>query len=348
MTDEFVKQFFQENFSFTPENLKSGENSVSFQYNGYRIRFPKKESSIQDYKKEAYISQYIKEKAHDLVIPVVEIREKNGQKFSVHQEIAGKTLIGRLPEDKDNMHFESLSQAERKNLARDIGIFLSKLHNISLQDADTEIIKSKRMGIQAEKAADFVNKNKTLYNSLGIKYEPVKTNKEDLVLSHNDFHGGNFILDEGNKFKGAIDLGEAGINYRYKDFISLYSGYGRGFIRDVVSSYNKNSNTPISMEELDFHYLNEIADFIHYARKPEYTEKAPQLQKMFNKCIHDYQDDKVQENIEIRLTKVRQKITENKFSLKTRAELHSIPHKPQTATINSQILQLCQGKQQNN
>ena len=48
MTDEFVVQFFQENFSYTPENLKSGENSVSFQHNGYRIRFPKKESSIQD------------------------------------------------------------------------------------------------------------------------------------------------------------------------------------------------------------------------------------------------------------------------------------------------------------
>lgn len=344
MTDEFVRQFFQENFSFTPENLKSGENSVSFQHNGYRIRFPKKESSVQDYKKEAYISQYIKEKAPDLVIPIVEVKEKNGQKFSVHQEIIGKTLIGRLPEDKDNMHFESLSQTERKNLARDIGMFLSKLHNISLQDADTEIIKSKLLGIQAEETADFMNQNKTLYNSLGIKYEPVKTNKEDLVLSHNDFHGGNFILDEENKFKGAIDLGETGINYRYKDFMSLYSGCGRGFIRDVISSYNENSNTPISMEELDFHYLNKIADFTHYALKPEYAEKAPQLKKMFDKYIADYQDDKVQENNEIQLTKVRQKITENKSSPITKAQLHN---KPRTITINPLMLQLRQRKKQN-
>lgn len=341
MTDDFIKQFFQENFSFTPENLKSGENSVSFQYNGYRIRFPKKESSIEDYKKEAYISQYIKEKAPDLVIPSVEVKEKNGQKFSVHQEIVGKTLIERLPEDKDNMHFESFSPTERKNLARDIGIFLSKLHNISLQDADTEIIKSKQMGIQAEETADFMDKNKTLYNSLGIKYEPVKTNKEDLVLSHNDFHGGNFILDEENKFKGAIDLGETGINYRYKDFMSLYSGYGRGFIRDVVSSYNENSNTPISMEELDFHYLNKIADLAHYAQKPEYTEKAPQLQKIFDKCIADYQEDKVQENNERRLTKVRQQIKVNKSAPKA-------PYKPQTITINPQMLQLYQKEKQNN
>lgn len=353
-TDEFVVQFFQENFSYTPENLKSGENSVSFQHNGYRIRFPKKESSVQDYEKEAYISRYITEKSADLVIPLVEIKEKNGQKFSVHQEIEGKTLIGRLPEDKDNIHFESLSNSERKKLAKDIGVFLAKLHNVSLQDADSEIIKSKQMGIQAEDNPDFIEKNKTLYRDLAIQYNPVKTNQEDLVLSHNDFHGGNFIVDEKNNFKGAIDLGEAGINYRYKDFMSLYSSYGRGFIRDVVSSYNENSTTSISMEELDFHYLNKVADFAHYAARPEYAEKSPQLQKMFDKCISDYKSDKFQENVEKELAKTRQKISENKSPSKTIAELRGIysttkaPYKPQTIEINPDTLRLYQSRKQNN
>ncbi|MBP3547015.1 MAG: phosphotransferase [Alphaproteobacteria bacterium] len=308
--NEFIVQFFQENFSYTPENLKSGENSVSFQYNGYRIRFPKKESSVQDYEKEAYISQYIAKKSPDLDVPIVEVKERNGKKFSVHKEIEGKTLIGKLPEDKDNIHFESLSQTERKKLAKDIGVFLAKLHNISLQDADSEIVKSKQMGIQAEEHPNFIEKNEVLYRDLGIEYRPIKMNKEDLVLSHNDFHGGNFILDEENNFKGAIDLGEAGINYRYKDFMSLYSSYGREFIRDVVSSYNENSATSISMEELDFHYLNKVADFAHYAAKPEYKEKSSQLQKIFDKCINDYRTDvnRVREKDE--LTKSRQKITE--------------------------------------
>lgn len=351
--DEFVVQFFQENFSYTPENLKSGENSVSFQHNGYRIRFPKKESSVQDYEKEAYISRYITERAPDLAIPIVEVKEKNGQKFSVHQEIEGKTLIGRLPEDKDNIHFESLSNPERKKLATDIGVFLAKLHNVSLQDADSEIVKSKQMGIQAEDNPNFMEKNKTLYGDLGIEYKSVKTNQEDLVLSHNDFHGGNFILDEENNFKGAIDLGEAGINYRYKDFMSLYSSYGRGFIRDVVSSYNENSTTSISMEELDFHYLNKVADFAHYAARPEYAEKSPQLQKMFDKCISDYKSDKSQENVEKELTKARQKISENKSPAKSIAELRGIssatkaPYKPQVITINPNTMRLYQRKKQN-
>lgn len=353
MTDESVVQFFQENFSYTPENLKSGENSVSFQHNGYRIRFPKKESSIQDYEKEAYISQYITEREPDLAIPIVEVKEKNGQKFSVHKEIEGKTLIGKLPEDKDNIHFESLSSPERKKLAKDIGVFLAKLHNVSLQDADSEIVKSKQMGIQAEDNPNFMERNETLYRDLGIEYKPIKTNQEDLVLSHNDFHGGNFILDEENNFKGAIDLGEAGINYRYKDFMSLYSSYGREFIRDVVSSYNENSTTSISMEELDFHYLNKVADFAHYAARPEYAEKSLQLQKMFDKCISDYKSDKSQENVVKELAKTRQKISENKSQPKSIAELRGIssatkaPYKPQGTTIAPNTLRLYQSKKQN-
>lgn len=352
-TNEAVVKFFQENFSYTPENLKSGENSVSFQHNGYRIRFPKKESSVQDYEKEAYISRYITKICPDLVIPIVEVKEQEGQKFSVHQEIEGKTLIDRLPEDKDNIHFESLSKTERKKLAKDIGVFLANLHNISLQDADSEMIKSKQLGIQAEDNPDFIEKNEALYRNSGIKYEAVKTNKEDLVLSHNDFHGGNFILDEKNNFKGAIDLGEAGINYRYKDFITLYSSYGREFIRSVVSSYNENSTTSISMEELDFHYLNKVADFAHYASKPEYAEKSPQLHKMFDKCIKDYKTDKSQENIEIEFAKARQKIAENKSLSKTIAESGGIslatkaPYKPEKVQINPDTWHLHQSKKQN-
>ena len=306
--------------------------------------------TVQDYEKEAYISRYITEKDPDLAIPIVEVKEKNGQKFSVHQEIEGKTLIGRLPEDKDNIHFESLSSPERKKLAKDIGVFLAKLHNVSLQDADSEIVKSKQMGIQAEDNPNFMEKNETLYRDLGIEYKPIKTNQEDLVLSHNDFHGGNFILDEENNFKGAIDLGEAGINYRYKDFMSLYSSYGREFIRDVVSSYNENSTTSISMEELDFHYLNKVADFAHYAARPEYAEKSPQLQKMFDKCISDYKSDKSQENVEKELAKTRQKISENKSPSRTIAKLRGIssatkaPYKPQTIAINPNTLRLYQSK----
>lgn len=305
LTEQKILDFFQNNFSFTPENLKSGENSVSFCHNGYRIRFPLKESSIRDYKKEAYISRYIKENAPDLPIPVIQVMEKNGQLFSIHQEIAGKTLIGRLPEDNDNMHFESLSQPEKINLAQDIGIFLAKLHNIPLKKADTTTLKSKQMGLQAEQTEGYIEENSKLYAALEVDYKPVKTNKEDLVLSHNDFHGGNFILDNENKFKGAIDFGEAGINYRHKDFMSLYTGYGRNFIRNVVSSYNKHSNTPISMQELDFHYLNKTADFAKYASNPKYKDKAPQLRKMFDNCIEDYKKDKIKETADNKLAIAR-------------------------------------------
>jgi len=333
-----VVTFFQENFSITPQNLKSGENSFSFQYNGFRIRFPKKESSIQDYEKEAYVSRFIKENAPDLLVPVVDMQEKNGQKFSVHQEIVGKTLIGCLPEDHDNIHFESLTQAEKMKLAKDIGMFLAKLHNIPLDQADVNFLKSKQMGIQSEKSADYIDENKKLYDSLGVDYVPVHTDKEDLVLSHNDFHGGNFILDHQNNFKGAIDLGEAGINYRCKDFMHLYTNCGRKFIRDVVHSYNEHSRHMISMQELDFHHLNKIADFAKYASKPQYKDKAPQLKEMFDKCIEDYKGDK---NREEKQNMVQQKLKDVKERLSPSTSGTKMPLKNQTTKADFNFSGLC-------
>lgn len=339
--EEFAVSFFQENFSFTPQNLKSGENSVSFQHDGCRIRFPKKESSVQDYEKEAYISKYIKEQVPDLIIPVVEVVEQSGQKFSRHQEISGKTLIGRLPEDNDNIHFESLSLSERKALATDIGVFLAKLHNVSLEGADKELLKSKQMGIQAEEKEGFLSKNKALFDSFGVEYNPVEINKKDLVLSHNDFHGGNFILDEDNKFKGAIDLGEAGINYRYKDFMSLYTSCGRGFIRDVVRSYNEHSKMQMSMSELDFHYLNKVAEFSEYANKPEYADKKEKLEKMFAKSIEDYKKDVVQEANDNKLAEVRKKCSALKTKTTEVIIAPKTPYKPQKITVDLSSLKYC-------
>lgn len=337
-----VLKFFQDNFSYVPEDLKSGENSVSFRYQDNRIRFPRKESSLQDYEKEAYVTHYIKAQSPKLPVPLVEIKEKNGQKFSVHQEMKGKTLISRLAENEDNIHFESLSATEKKGLANDVGRFLAELHNIPLAEADENLLKSKQMGLQAEDTADYMEKFKSLYAAKNIEYNPVQINKNDLVLSHNDFHGGNFILDEDNKFKGAIDFGEAGINYRFKDFMPLYSGCGRAFIRDVVHSYNELSQVKMTMKELDFHYLNKMAEFNAYVQKPEYALQAPKLQEAFNKGIRDYQKDKSLET-----QKGLQKKARSISELRGLSHQVKTPVKPQKINLNSNTLKLYNGKRQN-
>lgn len=298
---EYCCEFFNKNFSYMPKNIKAGENSVSFRYLEYRIRFPRKqrkEMVTNDYVKEAYISHYIQEQIPDLQIPIIKLSELNGIIFSSHKEIIGKTIIDRLPEDKDNLHSASLSQAEKKTLASDLGAFLARLHSVSLDKADKGLLQSKQMGIEAEeKNQDFFVKNKKLYEDMGIDYKKVEANKSDLVLSHNDFHSGNFVIDKNKRFSGVIDLGEMGINYRFRDFMSLYN-FGRGFVRNVVLAYNKHSKHKISILELDFHYLNKIAEYIEYAQKPEYISQSPKLREMFNQGIKDFKNDKQIENQE--------------------------------------------------
>lgn len=302
---ELCRKFFEKYFKHTPQDMKAGENSVSFRYEGYRIRFPRqkrKDIVLKDYQKEAYVSKLIRAQIPDLPVPNVELKEKGGITFSSHKEINGKTMIGRLPEGKDNIHMENLSPVEKKQLAADLGIFLAKLHSVSLDKADKALLKSKQIGIEAEeKSPDFLEKNKKLYEAMGIDYKEVKADKTDLVLSHNDFHSGNFAVDENNRFSGAFDLGEMGINYRYRDFMTLYSGCGREFMRDVVASYNKHSEHKISMPELDFHYLNKIAEYVEYAQKPEYAAMAPKLKEMFSKGLADFKSDKQKEAKELKL-----------------------------------------------
>lgn len=301
---ERCQVFFEKNFGYKPENIKAGENSVSFKYKEFRIRFPRQKRqniAIKDYAKEAYISKYIHDEVPDLPVPKVKLKEKDGITFSSHQEIDGKTMIDRLPEDADNIHMENLSPKEKKQLAADLGAFLAKLHGVSLAKADKTMLKSKQMGLEAEERnPDFLEKNKKLYQAMRIDYHEVKVDKTDLVLSHNDFHSGNFAVDENNRFVGAFDLGEMGINYRYRDFMSLYAHTGREFMRDIVTSYNKHSEHKISMSELDFHYLNKIAEYVEYAKKPEYQDMAPKLKKMFCQGLADFTQDKQKEQIKLK------------------------------------------------
>ena len=90
--------------------------------------------------------------------------------------------------------------------------------------------------------------------------------------------------------------------------MSLYFSCGRGFMRDVVASYNQASDKPISMKELDFHYLNKVAEFWDYAKEPEYADKKDKFEKMFAEKIEDYKKDKKQEINDTELEKVRKKL----------------------------------------
>ena len=271
------------------EKLAGGENSTAFLCGNLIVRFPKSNRALNDYQKEAVLSSAIRKHSDFLAqyIPDISVIEIDGIKAAIHHEIPGKTLKGNAPNNERNTHFESLIPEEQKQLAEDLGKFLAALHSVPLEKISEKWLQSRPIGFKSEEnILSLIEKNQKLYASQGINYEKYETDTNDLVLCHNDFHGGNFALDEKNKLKGVFDLGEMGKNHRAYDFMPMYS-YGRKFARAVTEVYNTYSEKKISMKELDFHYLNKLAEFPQYAEE----HNRPDLMSYFYKTLASFRLD---------------------------------------------------------
>lgn len=293
------------------KKLSGGENSEAFLCDDLIVRFPKSDKATGDYKKEAALSSVIRKSSSYLesYVPDVHMEERCGLIAAVHHEIKGKTLMGRRPNDDRNIHFDSLSNDAQKELAVDLGKFLSALHTVPMEDIDEAFLASRQMGFQYSETPDFYEKNKKLYAERGFPYEKYKceVDRTDTVLCHNDFHGGNFAVNEQGRLSGVFDLGEMGKNYRARDFLSLYS-FGRKFVRDVVASYNESSDKKVSMQELDFHYLNKMAEFPRYAEQ----YNRPDLLPYFDKNLAAFCDDVKAEERENDFNRVRGLVRQRK------------------------------------
>ncbi|MBR1604908.1 MAG: aminoglycoside phosphotransferase family protein [Alphaproteobacteria bacterium] len=262
----------------TPEELPFSENSKALAYGQTIVRIPKKDSTLQGYKREETITHYIKEHAPDLNIPVVNII--NG--ISVHKEISGKTLNDRTQENHRNKHSSSLSKNELNLLAQDLGKFLAQLHQVPIDGIDPHILNMTHFNNNKKSKEYADNNGARLLKNQGIRYRKLNIDENDIVLSHNDMHGGNFVINEENKLAGVFDFGELGINYRHSDFMKLIP-YGRNFIKQAVQSYNKYSDKKISMKTIDRAYQIEQLEFLQLAEKKKLQATDEQAKTIENR-----------------------------------------------------------------
>lgn len=301
------------------EQVFGGENSAVFRCGDLMVRFPKSDRAAGDYEKEAALSPMLRARSEYLAqyVPDVRMEERNGLRASVHHEIKGKTLVGRKPNNDHNIHFENLSDDEQRALAADLGKFLAELHSVPMDGIDEKFLSSRQMGFQYQENQDFYEKNRKLYAERGIPYEQYKceTDRSDVVLCHNDFHGGNFAVNEQGRLSGVFDFGEMGKNYRARDFLPLY-GFSRKFVRDVVASYNEYSDKKVSMRELDFHYLNKMAEFPRYAEE----HNRPDVLPYFEKNLDAFCADVKAEERENDFSRVRSLVRQNKNGTESHAK----------------------------
>lgn len=255
----------------TPEELPFSENSKALAYGETIVRIPKKDSVSQGYKREETLTHHIKQHAPDLNIPVVNII--NG--ISIHQEISGKTLNNNIIENHRNKHSSALSKNELNLLAQDLGKFLAQLHHVPIEGIDKKILNTKHFEKNKESKEYANTHGSRLLKKHGVRYRKLNIDENDIVLSHNDMHGGNFVINKENKLAGVFDFGEMGINYRHSDFMKLIP-YGRDFVKQAVQSYNKYADKKISMKTIDSAYQIEQIEFLRLAEKKKQQITAEQ------------------------------------------------------------------------
>lgn len=275
------------------EKLGEGKNSAAYKNGDYIIRVPIQERARQGYLKEAEYSQLIQHSDDEFLksrLPDVKYIKEGGFEGAVHQELKGKTCIDGKNCSEDNLHFDDLSVLQKSILASEVGQFLGHLHNFPVQGFEV----SEQVGFQFENTQDMKQRNTEFYTQKGIEYRAPAEKSSNLVVCHNDFHGGNMALNDKVQsvgvLSGVFDLGEMGLNVPAKDFMTLYSSYGRAFVRESLSSYNEIAKQKMSMEELDYHFLNKMAEWHSYFEK-----ENPEKLGMVENRLKDFSADKKKE-----------------------------------------------------
>ncbi len=278
------------------EKLGEGKNSAAYKSGDYIIRVPIQERARQGYLKEAEYSQTFQHSDDEFLkslLPNVQYVKENGFEGAVHSELKGKTCIDGKDRSGDNLHFEDLSVLQKSVLASEVGQFLAHLHNFPVQGFEV----SEQVGFQFETLPDLQQRNAEFYAQKGIDYHSPAKKNDNLVVCHNDFHGGNMALNDkaqsAGVLNGVFDLGEMGLNVPAKDFMTLYSGYGRAFVRECMDSYNEVAKQKMSMEELDYHFLNKMAEWYSYFEK-----EKPERLGMVEDKLKDFSADKRKEALD--------------------------------------------------
>ncbi len=254
-------------FSFDNEKIKiirEGGQTLPLKAGSKIIRVSKnrEQQSWEDMKRESLISDVLRKQNLQTTVSDVKIFSNDDISLAYHEIVPGDILEG----SKGEKLYKRLSEKQKDFLAEDLAVFFAELHKIPLKDVkNLPPYAGKTINYDYEKNPDFdYGANKKRLQKFGIDLDEFRTSlTEDKVFCHNDLHGGNLAVDSSREhiLNGVFDFGNADINNRSADFIKLCA-MDRNLARRTIKKYNKLTNAGISMKEVDYQYLNWMAESI--------------------------------------------------------------------------------------
>jgi len=254
--------------------IGKGWGSFAFQADNKVLRFARRE--IKVYINDKNICDFVRDKI-SFPVPRIEIFEDVKYPYATHEIIPG-----RLWNDK---YARGLAESAQDALAKDIAKFLAELHAI---DA-SEILKISTGGHLAwEAAGPFIEEyfSAEQIDTLRNKYEKaIAVPVTDTVLCHNDFHGGNSVLDENNRLAGVFDWANHGICERADEFRHLCNPKNPEFCDKIFDEYEKLTGVKIDRGRLMELDMMECVGAVYWLHNMENMEdlKSKEMKLLVDK-----------------------------------------------------------------
>lgn len=255
-----IKQIIEKEFNLeVKEIIKKGEGLESKAFlvnNTYIFKHSKHSEAFESMKKEIQVLKYLEGKI-STNIPKIEFYSPK-QHICGYKLVEGKILTPEL--------YNTFSQVEQDNLAKDIAKFLKEIHSLKLPN-----IEDLEIDVLEDYKEDYEYLKENIYPIISIEtqgnldkfFNSILNNeymtKYKKALCHNDLSC-NHILVKDNKLAGIIDFGDIAITDLDKDFVYLLEEsdeeLGREFGLKVLQYYkHKNIDAVVWKSDLnDIYY----------------------------------------------------------------------------------------------
>ncbi|MHA2365228.1 MAG: phosphotransferase [Candidatus Hodarchaeales archaeon] len=249
LTSKTVKRILENAFpylSITSPKYIGGESCRVYETNeGLIFRFPRVQDVESDVRKEIKLLKYLTQHL-SLSIPKVEFLAKsNLYPYLIvgYNKIPGVSMF-----KIKNTNFEHL-----KTWARDLGLFLSQLHSISLEE-----LKKNALIEEIPTQSQYQNQSIEFYNEIKELVYPFLRKTEiqwsknyfesfiydkqnfqfNPCLVHGDFDDTNILVNsKTNNISGIIDFESHSVYDPVADIVILYYEFGSKFLEDMISHY---------------------------------------------------------------------------------------------------------------
>lgn len=251
------KNLIRKTFPFKIEkNFKCGEGQDCIAFlvnNDYVVKFPKNIIASSKLKNEINLLKFLETKILNIEVPkVLDVVLTGVEKkpfYSIITKMEGKTL--------SRKQFDKLSVIDKSNIAKDIALFLHKLHTLNYNGLGVPFVDIKDAIFE-----DYNQLINNYYNSFNLKQlQKLKESVKEIIsfyesltienaIVHGDFSIDVIFYDYIKKVCGIIDFGDCYIGDRDNDFMYLLEDledYPIEFGEKVVNFYGVNNGINIDL-----------------------------------------------------------------------------------------------------